>query len=150
MNLPLTGGCLCGAIRYEIIQSPILVYTCHCTDCQHITGSAFAIGALVIDDAVRFSGKAPRIIESVADSGRIKGRCVCPDCATPVCGQPRTGTLVHAMVRSILGGTLDDKSWLRPTVHVWTRSKQPWIILPESDQQFETVPVDGRQIRLSS
>jgi hypothetical protein len=47
------------------------------------------------------------------------------------------------MVRSILGGTLDDKSWLRPTVHVWTRSKQPWIVLPESDQQFDvSVPVD--------
>jgi hypothetical protein len=150
MNLPLTGGCLCGAIRYEITQSPLLVYTCHCTDCQHLTGSAFAIGVLVLNDAVRFWGKVPRIIESVADSGRLKGRCVCPNCATPVCGQPRPGTLVQEMVRSILGGTLDDKSWLRPIVHVWTRSKQPWIILPESDQQFDTTPSDPRRIRLSS
>ena len=143
MKLPLTGGCLCGGIRYEITRPPILVYTCHCTDCQHITGSAFAIGVLVLDETFRLSGKVPRIIESVADSGRVKGRCVCPDCATSVCGQPRPGTLVQAMVRSILGGTLDDKSWLKPTIHVWTRSKQPWIVLPESDQQFDvSVPVD--------
>ena len=81
MNLPLTGGCLCGGIRYEITQPPIIVYTCHCTDCQHITGSAFAIGVMVLDEALRLSGM-PRIIESMADSGRIKGRCVCPDCAT--------------------------------------------------------------------
>ena len=143
MKLPLTGGCLCGGIRYEITRPPILIYTCHCTDCQHITGSAFAIGVLVVDEACRLSGKVPRIIESVADSGRVKGRCVCPDCATSVCGQPRPGTLVQAMVRSFLGGTLDDKSWLRPTVHVWTQSKQPWIVLPQSDQQFDvSVPVD--------
>jgi len=89
MNLPLTGGCLCGGIRYEVTQPPIMVYTCHCTDCQHITGSAFAIGVMVLDEALRLSGKVPRIIESIADSGRVKGRCVCPDCATSVCGQPR-------------------------------------------------------------
>jgi hypothetical protein len=47
MNLALTGGCLCGGIRYEIAQPPILVYTCHCTDCQHITGSAFSIGVMI-------------------------------------------------------------------------------------------------------
>jgi hypothetical protein len=138
MNLPLTGGCLCRGIRYEVARQPILVYTCHCTDCQHITGSAFAIGVLVLDEVVRLSGKAPRLIESIADSGRVKVRCVCPDCATCVCGQARPGTQVQAMVRTILGGTLDDTSWLRPTVHVWTRSKQPWIVLPESDQQFMT------------
>jgi hypothetical protein len=138
MNLPLTGGCLCRGVRYEITRPPILVYTCHCTDCQHITGSAFAIGVLALNEAVRLSGKAPRVIESIADSGRVKGRCVCPDCATCVCGQPRPGTQMQAMVRSILGGTLDDTSWLRPTVHAWTRSKQPWIALPENDQQFMT------------
>lgn len=110
MKLPLTGGCLCQSIRYEITRPPILVYTCHCTDCQHITGSAFAIGVIVLDEAVRLSGKTPRVIESIADSGRVKGRCVCPDCATSVCGQPRPGTLVQGMVRSVLGGTLDDTS----------------------------------------
>jgi hypothetical protein len=143
MNLPLTGGCLCGAIRYKITRPPILVYTCHCTDCQHLTGSAFAIGISVLDEAVHLSGKAPRIIESIADSGRVKGRCVCPDCSTCVCGQPRPGRQIQAMVRSILGGTLDDTSWLRPTVHVWTRSKQPWIVLPDSDHRFDTQPSDA-------
>jgi hypothetical protein len=53
----------------------------------------------------------------------------------------------HWMVRSILGGTLDDTSWLRPVVHVWTRSKQPWIVLPESDQQFDTQPLSPKAAR---
>ena len=147
MNLPLTGGCPCGSIRYEVTQPPILVYTCHCTDCQHITGSAFAIGVLVLEEALRLTGKVPRIIESIADSGRPKRRCDCLDCAACVCGRPQPGTLAAGMVRSILGGTLDDTSWLRPAVHVWTRSKLPWIVLPESDQQFATRPGDVRQIR---
>ena len=103
MNLPLTGGCPCGGIRYEVTQPPILVYTCHCTDCQHITGSAFAIGVLVLEEALRLTGKVPRIIESIADSGRPKRRCVCLDCAACVCGRPQPGTLAAGMVRSILG-----------------------------------------------
>jgi hypothetical protein len=123
------------------------VYTCHCTDCQHITGNACAIGVRVLDEALRLSGKLPRIIESIADSGRVKGRCVCPDCATSVCGQPRPGTLVQGMVRCISGGTLDDTLLLRPTVHVWTRSKQPWIVLPDSDQQFDIQPRSPKAAR---
>jgi hypothetical protein len=80
MKLPLTGGCQCGAIRYEIAQPPITIYTCHCTDCQRFTSSAFSIGIVVPDDAFRLSGKETRIVESIADSERTKRRRVCPDC----------------------------------------------------------------------
>ena len=77
MQLPLTGGCQCGQIRYEITEQPSLVYACHCTDCQHITSSAFSLGAALPDAAFRLTSSEPRAIERVADSGRLNTRFVC-------------------------------------------------------------------------
>jgi hypothetical protein len=78
--LALTGGCLCGKIRYEITEEPRLVYTCHCTHCQHLTSSAFAIAMAVSAGAFRLMGAEPRILQTIADSGRVKTRWVCPEC----------------------------------------------------------------------
>jgi hypothetical protein len=139
MKLPLTGGCLCGAIRYEIAQPPVGVYTCHCTDCQRITSSAFSIGMVVPADAVGLSGET-RTVESIADSGRIKRRLICPACGIWIGGMPRPNTQAPGTVRVIRAGTLDDTSWVRPTIHFWTRSRQPWVVLPDGDQQYETQP----------
>jgi hypothetical protein len=134
MKLPQTGGCQCGAIRYEIIEAPQLVYTCHCTDCQRLTSSAFSMGVVVPENALRLSGAEPRRLQRMADSGRINIRLVCPECGTWICGMPRGG------MHRVRAGTLDDRSWLRPTRHIWTRSKQPWITFPEGDEVFEQQP----------
>jgi hypothetical protein len=134
MKLPQTGGCQCGAIRYEITEAPQLVYTCHCTDCQRLTSSAFSIGVVVPDRAFWLIGVEPRPLQRIADGGRVNTRLVCPECGSWVCGTPRDGAV------RVRGGTLDDTSWLRPTRHSWTRSKQPWVMLPEGDQVFETQP----------
>ena len=74
MKLPQTGGCLCGKIRYEISEAPRLVYTCHCTECQHLTSSAFSIALAVA--GFRLTGDEPQPLESIADSGRVKIRWV--------------------------------------------------------------------------
>ncbi|MGH7053718.1 MAG: GFA family protein [Stellaceae bacterium] len=132
MRLPQTGGCLCGAIRYEMTEEPQLVYTCHCTDCQRLTGSAFSMGVVVAERAFRLHGVAPRPLQRAADSGRVATRLVCPQCGSWVCGTPRDG-----LVR-VRAGTLDETSWLRPTRHIWTRSRQSWITLPEGDEVFDT------------
>jgi hypothetical protein len=139
MKLPLTGGCLCGAIHYEIARRPIAVYTCHCTDCQRITSSGFSVGMVVIADSVHLSGET-RTVESISDSGRTKRRLICPSCGIWIGGLPLQGTEVPDVVRVLRGGTLDDTSWLRPTTHYWTRSRQPWVVLPDGDQQYETQP----------
>ena len=136
MKLPQTGGCQCGAIRYEIIEAPQLVYTCHCTDCQRLTSSAFSLGMVVSDNAFRLTGVAPRPLQRTADSGRVVIRWVCPQCGTWVCGASSS----DQGLRRVRAGTLDDTSWLRPTAHFWTRSKQPWITLPAGDQVFEAQP----------
>jgi hypothetical protein len=135
MKLPQTGGCQCGKIRYEITEAPQLVYTCHCTDCQRLTSSAFSMAMAVTDGAFRLTAAEPRPIPRIADSGRVGTRLVCPACGSWVCGSAEPNG-----VRRVRRGTLDDTSWLRPTVHFWTRSKQPWITLPEGDQSFATQP----------
>ena len=142
MKLPLTGGCVRGVILNAVAQPPIAVYTCHCADCQRITSSAFSIGMVVPTDAVRLSGET-RIVESMADSGRIKRRLICPNCGIWIGSMPSAGTWVPDTVRVIRAGTLDDTSWLRPTIHFWTRSRQPWVVLPAGDQRHETQPETG-------
>ena len=136
MKLPQTGGCLCGKIRYEITEAPQLVYTCHCRDCQRLTSSAFSMAIVVNDAAFRMTGIEPRLIQATADSGRVKTRWLCPECGCWICGESTSDD----GLRRVRTGTLDDTSWLRPTVHFWTRSKHPWVALPEGDQIYETQP----------
>jgi hypothetical protein len=138
MKLPQTGGCQCGALRYEITQAPYMVYACHCTDCQRMTSSAFSMAIVLPAEAFRLIAGKPRVIERIADSGRVTTRWVCPECGSWISPGPRPGSTV----RNVRAGTLDDTSWLLPTVHFWTRSKQPWVALPEGAQSFETQPAD--------
>jgi len=138
IKLPQTGGCQCGALRYEITQAPQMVYTCHCTDCQRMTSSAFSMAVVLAEGACRLIQGEPRAVQRTADSGRVTTRWVCPECGSWVCRAPTPGSTI----RNVRGGTLDDTSWLRPTVHFWTRSKQPWVVLPEGDRSFETQPAD--------
>jgi hypothetical protein len=91
MNLPQTGGCQCGKIRYTLIELPQLVYACHCRDCQRLTGSAFSLGIVVAEGAVQLSGIDPRPLQRVADSGRTNTRWVCPECGSWVASPPRDG-----------------------------------------------------------
>ena len=80
MKLPQTGGCQCGKLRYEITEEPRSVYTCHCLDCQRLTGSAFSLGVVVPETGFRLAGVEPRQLSRTADSGRVSVRLVCPEC----------------------------------------------------------------------
>src|SRR5262249_16924278 len=111
-----------------------LIYTCHCTDCQRLTSSAFSMGVVVAEEALTLTGVEPRRMQRTADSGRVSTRPVCPECGSWICGMPRDG------MHRLRAGSLDDTSWLRPTRHIWTRSKQPWIPFPEGDEIFEKQP----------
>ena len=141
MELPQTGGCICGAVRYEITQAPVSVYTCHCTDCQRATVSAFSIGVAVPGEAFRLSGKELQPAPGgVTAGGRPKTRWICADCGIGVIGGVKPGTEPLGYIRVVRAGTLDDTSWVRPTTHYWTRSKQPWVILPDGGTVYETQP----------
>ena len=149
MKLPQTGGCQCGALRYKISEAPELVYTCHCTECQRLTGSAFSMALVVAGGAFHLDGTPPRPFFRTADSGRRVTRWVCPACGTWLCSGPKPDPSTRDAFR-VRAGTLDDTSWLRPTVHFWTRSAQPWVVLPEGDQRFETQPEDLAWMRSGS
>jgi hypothetical protein len=137
MKIPQTGGCQCGGVRYEIIEPPRMVYACHCTECQRMTSSAFSMALVLPAGAFRVFSGEPRAVPYKTGSGRIATRWICPDCGSWIGVGPSV-----AAVRNVRAGTLDDTSWLQPSAHLWTRSRQPWVVLPEASQIFETQPAD--------
>jgi hypothetical protein len=89
-------------------RGPQTVYTCHCLDCQRLTGSSFSLGIVVPEKRFHLTGVEPRRLQRTADSGRVNTRLVCPECGSWICRMPRDG------VARVRGGALDDTSWLRP------------------------------------
>ena len=70
MERPLTGGCQCDKIRYEVTEAPQLVYALHCTDCQRVTGSACSLGIALPETAFHRTAGEPRVLQRMPDSGR--------------------------------------------------------------------------------
>jgi hypothetical protein len=128
------GGCLCGDVRYRTIGEPMLATVCHCTFCQRRTGSAFSEPVLFKLEQIEFSGGPLTTYEHRSDETHRWLRLeFCPRCGTTVSWtvERRPGT------RGIAGGTFDDPSWLQITRHIWTRSAQPWTLVPENVETFE-------------
>jgi len=119
--MKLTGGCLCGAVRYEFDGDPRMVFLCHCGDCRRHGGSLLHYGILVAAEALTIEGEL-KAYESKADSGRSITRKFCPTCGT---GVANTMQLAPGMV-SLKGGTLDERG-PAPTFEVYTESKTPWL-----------------------
>jgi hypothetical protein len=133
MTVPLEGGCDCGAVRYRIETSPLFVHCCHCRDCQRQTGSAFVLNALIETDRVTLLCGDPTPCTMRTDSGRPHHVFRCPTCGTAVWS--RYGG--NDKLRFVRVGTLDNPDALAPNVHIYTRSKQPWVRLPEAVPAFE-------------
>jgi len=128
-----TGGCQCGAVRYEILAPPLKLYVCHCRECRKQTASAFGISAIVRREDFRPTRGEPKSWVRVADSGRRLRLMFCPDCGTRV-WHDREG--VDWPTVSIEGGSLDQPLDLRAAVHVWTSRKLPGVVIPEGAAQF--------------
>ncbi len=136
MAAELTGGCQCGGIRYEVTGAPQQLVVCHCADCQQQSGSAFGMTLVVKEEDFRITEGEVKTFESTSDAGRAKLGAFCPDCGTRIYHKPewRKGRV------SVKPGTLDDTSGLKPDIHIWTASKQPWITIPEEVEQHEKSP----------
>ena len=133
MTDDLTGGCACGAVRYRLASRPMFVHCCHCRDCQRQTGTAFVLNALIETDRVELLSGAPLPHAMPTDSGRPHQVFRCPACQTAVWSE--YGGL--AQLRFVRVGTLDDPSALPPDIHIYTRSKLPWVALPEGVPAFD-------------
>lgn len=129
----LTGGCSCGAIRYHLASAPMYVHCCHCRECQRQTGSAFVINALIEAERVQLTHGIAVRVPVPAESGRPQVIFRCPDCHVGVWSN-YGGVSKLCFVRV---GTLDDPAALPPDVHIYIRSKLPWVALPADRPAFE-------------
>jgi len=129
----LEGGCACGQVRYRLLSAPLFVHCCHCKDCQRQTGSAFVLNALIETDRVERLSGDHALFAMPTDSGRPHDVARCRGCGTAVWSH-YGGLKVLTFVRV---GTLDEPAALPPDVHIYTRSKLPWIALPSGVPAFE-------------
>jgi hypothetical protein len=142
MKLPLCGGCQCGQLRYEVRAEPLSVYVCHCTECQRQSGSAFAMSVIVPRPALVFTAGAPQRWSRITERGNVLDGDFCPQCGVRIAHHPR----INEAVSILKPGTLDDTRWLVPVGHIWTRSAQPWVDIPEGSVIFEGHPDVARLI----
>jgi hypothetical protein len=128
----MEGGCACGEVRYRLTSEPLFVHCCHCLNCQRQTGSAFAVNILIEADRVELVGEPQRV--PVPRSGTKRQQVYrCPVCEVAV-----FSTYTRKSVWFVRGGTLDDPAAVEPDVHIYTRSKAPWVTLPEGVPAFTT------------
>ncbi len=121
----MTGGCSCGAVRYRLASAPLFVHCCHCLNCQRQTGSAFVINLLIETDRIELVAGATHDVDVPRDDGSVQTITRCPECEVAL--YSRYG---HPGLRYVRAGTLDDPSQVAPDVHIFTRSKLPWVMLP--------------------
>jgi hypothetical protein len=132
-----TGRCLCGAVQYRYEGEPTTIGLCQCDRCQRQSGSAFLIGVIFPKEAVTIEGMLATY-EAKGDSQHRFWRHFCPTCGSAV-----SITLErYPAIRSMMGGTLDDKSQIKPRFSVWCSAGQPWLTLPDGITCFADYP-DG-------
>ncbi|MFZ1122843.1 MAG: GFA family protein [Candidatus Binataceae bacterium] len=132
----LEGGCSCKAVRYKLTASPLIVHACHCRDCQRISGSAFVINIWIEKEFVQTSGAIPKSFLLEGGGGRNHEVFFCRKCGAYVWSRYHRAPGDALFVRA---GTLDKPEAVTPDVHVYTRSKLPWLELPRGVPAFESM-----------
>ena len=127
-DFPLEGGCDCRTIRYRMETLPLIVHCCHCRWCQRETGAAFALNAMIEASRVTHLAADPELVDTPSASGKGQKIARCPTCRIAVWSNyPGAG----ALLRFVRVGTLDMPDALPPDIHIYTSSKQPWVVIPE-------------------
>jgi len=131
----IAGGCLCGKVRYSADAEPAFVGVCHCRNCQKVSGSAFALVVGVPQPALSVQGDLTTFADK-GDSGNTLFRRFCPVCGSTVMEQAEVmpGLVMVAV------GTLDDPSWVKPTMEIYCDSAQPWVQLGGEMKRFAKMP----------
>jgi hypothetical protein len=129
----MDGGCECGKVRYRLTREPIFVNCCHCRQCQKITGSAFAINAMIEADRVERAGGSEPPAEA-------DGQARCASWGTLLWATHR---LFGDGILFLRVGTLDEGERLAPDAHFFVRSRHPWVAIPDGARRFETLPGEG-------
>jgi hypothetical protein len=142
VNLPLLGGCLCRAVRYSLKGPPLLVYVCHCHDCQSISGSAFSLTVLVSSAALALTGPLETFTRTTA-RGREVRITVCAHCHARL----TFNDVARPDFTGLRAGTFDDASWAVPIAQTFVKSAIPWAVIPGVKQ---VDPKDFDYVNLSA
>jgi hypothetical protein len=122
------GGCTCRHVRYRMMSRPMFVHCCHCRWCQRETGTAFALNAMIEADRVELLSGEVELVDTPSNSGKGQRIWRCPICRIAVWSNYAGA---GDGIRFVRVGTLDEPDRLPPDIHIFTMSKQPWVILPE-------------------
>ncbi len=133
-NESFEGGCTCRAVRYRMVSRPLFVHCCHCRWCQRETGSSFALNAMIEADRVELLTGAPEVVITPSNSGKGQKITRCPTCRVALWSNYAGSGDKFRFVRV---GTLDEPDRLPPDVHIFTASKQPWVVLPKGTPAVE-------------
>src|SRR4029450_5635963 len=123
----LEGGCTCRAVRYRMTTRPLFGHCCHCRLCQRETGASYALNALIEADRVELLKGAPEVVNTPSNSGKGQKISRCPTCRIAVWSNYAGAGDAMRFVRV---GTLDEPDRLPPDIHIFTASKQPWLVIP--------------------
>ena len=139
------GGCQCGQIRYEISGEPIVLYRCHCTECQRQSGSAFGMSMWIKTKEFKITSGSPEKTIRTADSGGRIESYFCDTCGVRIYGKSMGfNDVEHSVLKP---GTLDSTDDLRPSADIWLKSKQDWFVPPEDTLHFQGQPKFGELVQ---
>jgi hypothetical protein len=132
-QLSAEGGCTCRAVRYRLTRAPLIVHCCHCRWCQRETGSAFVLNALIESAHLERLTGEPQLVSTPSNSGKGQQIARCPTCRVALWSHYGGLGDVMSFVRV---GTLDEPDRFPPEVHIYTESKQPWVVIPTGARFF--------------
>lgn len=130
------GGCSCGHVRYQVTSDPLIVHCCHCSYCQTQTGSAFVINALIEAERVELLSGEVEVFDTATPGGVGQMIARCPKCKVAVWSNYNM-FMPGDHIRFMRVGTYDNPNVSPPDVHIYTATKQDWVVLPAEDQVAE-------------
>lgn len=125
---PIEGGCDCRKVRYRLESRPLFVHCCHCRWCQRESGASFALNAMIEAERVTELGQAPELVQTPSESGSGQVIARCSSCKLALWSNYAGA---GPLLKFIRVGTLDNPDLLPPDIHIFTKSKQPWVLLPQ-------------------
>jgi len=125
-SISAEGGCDCRQVRYRLKRRPLFVHCCHCSWCQRESGASFALNAMIEADQVELLGGEPDWVDTPSASGKGQKIARCPTCRIAVWS---CYSGAGPLVRFVRVGTLDQPAQFPPDIHIFTTTKQPWLVL---------------------
>lgn len=133
ITVPASGNCQCEAVRYEVTANPFVQYTCHCSECQKLSSSAFSTCMQVPSESVRVISGQPKLRDRATDSGNRLTASFCGECGSVLFAQ----NSARPRLLTVFVGTLERPHDVEVNTHIWMRSKLPWVEVPKGHRQFD-------------